>query len=120
MYGAFIRGIRESRGLTQVQLAQFAGLPQSNVSAYEHDRRVPSADTLNKLVVACGYQLAAVAGDTELWCPLPVADWVPAAHSPPRAPDDPPDERAAVTSDTPIEQRVRIIEAVLNLADATR
>ena len=119
MYGSFIREIRESRGLTQVELARIAGVPQSNVSAYERDRRVPAAETLNRLVVACGYQLAAVAGSTTLWCPLPVAEWVPSTEVPPREPDDPPDELSTVTRNTPIDRRARIIEAVLELADAT-
>jgi hypothetical protein len=81
---------------------------------------VPSADTLNKLVVACGYQLAAVAGDKTVWCPLPIAEWLPDQESYPRHPDDPPDEPPTVTVDMPIDRRVRIIESVLALADAAR
>lgn len=47
------------RGLSQSALAELAGIPQPNLSAYERDRRCPSAETLNRLVMACGYQLAA-------------------------------------------------------------
>jgi transcriptional regulator with XRE-family HTH domain len=119
MYGSFLRDVRLSRGLTQAELAAIAGVAQSNVSAYETERRTPSIDTLNKLGVACGFQLSAVAGDTKVWCPLPHADWLAGDGPPPRDPDDPPDEPSTVTRDTPIEDRVRIIEAVLALADAT-
>ena len=63
VYGSFVRSIRRARGLSQRQLAAIAGVPQPNISAIEHDRRLPSADSLNRLVVACGFELAAVAGE---------------------------------------------------------
>ncbi|MGI8492606.1 MAG: helix-turn-helix domain-containing protein [Acidimicrobiales bacterium] len=71
MYGAFIREMRRSRHLSQEALAGIAGISQPNLSAYERGRRIPSADTLNKLALACGYQLAATDGDKHIWCALP-------------------------------------------------
>lgn len=120
MYGAFIRAVRESKGITQDQLARTAGISQPNVSAYEHDRRTPTADTLNKLLVACGYQLAAADGTRVLYCPLPAGGWFPDEDLPSAAPGDPGDEAPVVTARTPMPDRVRAISAALELADATR
>lgn len=120
MYGSFIRTVRESRGITQDQLARNAGISQPNVSAYEHDRRVPNADTLNKLLVACGYQLAATDGTRAIYCPLPVGGWFPDEDLLPAVPGDPGDEAPTITADTPMADRVRAINQVLELADATR
>ena len=53
MYGAFLRSVRESRGLTQLELGEITGIAQSNLSAYENDRQVPSIDIVNTIVVGC-------------------------------------------------------------------
>ena len=119
MYGAFLRRVRESRHLSQRQLAEIVGISQPNLSAYERDRRVPSADTLNRLVVACGYKLVAQAGARSLPCPLPHAGWFPDEDDPPRLPSDPADEAPIVDVNTPIEERATLIIAVLELASAT-
>jgi transcriptional regulator with XRE-family HTH domain len=71
MYGAFIKQARVSRGLTQVELARLVGIEQPNLSAYENDRQMPSADILNRILAGCGYLLEATAGDRRLICPLP-------------------------------------------------
>lgn len=120
MYGAFLRELRESRGLSQGDLATVVGISQPNLSAYERDRRVPSADTLNRLVVACGYQLVARAGDRSVACELPRAGWFPDEGNPPRLPDDPIDEAPTVDVNTTIQERAAVINAVLELASATR
>lgn len=119
MYGTFLRELRASRGLSQGDLASVVGISQPNLSAYERDRRVPSADTLNRLVVACGYQLVARAGDRVVACGLPRAGWFPDEDDPPRLPDDPVDEAPTVDVNTPIEERLAVINAVLELASAT-
>ena len=120
MYGELIREARRSRGLSQEQLAAVAGVAQPNLSAYENDRRLPSADTLNRLLVGCGYQLAAHDGGRGvIFCPLP-RGFFPDEDDPPRLPDDPPDEEPSVTVDTPMAERVRVIMAVLDLVDAIR
>ena len=71
MYGAFIRHAKTSRGLSQVALARITGIEQPNLSAYENDRQMPSADVLNRILVGCGYILEATAGERRLVCPLP-------------------------------------------------
>ena len=120
MYGTFVRAARESRSLTQRQLAEISGVRQSNISAIESGRRLPSADTLNRLIVGCGYELSATAGNRTIFCPLPQAGWFPDDDLPPIAEDDPPDERPALGPDASMEERVRTITAVLDAADATR
>ena len=117
MYGSFIRSIRRARGLSQRQLAAIAGVPQPNISAIERDRRMPSADSLNRLVVACGFELAAVAGEKVVHCPLPEVGWFPDEGLPGPEPGDPGDEAPVVGSDTPIDERLRVITAVLEAAD---
>ncbi|MHB1445304.1 MAG: helix-turn-helix domain-containing protein [Acidimicrobiales bacterium] len=54
---------------------------QSVISAYEHGRRSPSAEMLNRIVVACGYRLAALdaAGGT-FTAPIPKVGWFSDEH----------------------------------------
>lgn len=121
VYGAFIREVREARGLTQRELALVSGVGQSNISAIENGRRAPSADTLNRLLVACGFELAATAGDTTIFCPLPRGGMLPDGE--PAAPylaGDPPDERPTLPHDASMAARVQVVTAVLDAADATR
>lgn len=113
MFGDFARHVRESRGLSQSDLAAISGVSQPNISAIENNRRLPSADTLNRLLVASGYEMAAVAGDRAIYAPLPSVGWFPDEDLPPSLPDDPPDEERTVGPDTPMPDRVRIITAVL-------
>jgi transcriptional regulator with XRE-family HTH domain len=120
VYGDFLRLLRTSRGLSQGALAEIVGISQPNLSAYEQGRRVPTLDTLNRLVVACGYELAATDGRTTFYCPLPVAGWFPDDEDPPPSPDDPPEQPPSVTNDTPMADRVRALVAALELAEATR
>ncbi len=117
VYGAFVRTIRRARGLSQRELADVSGVSQPNISAIEHDRRVPSADSLNRLVVACGFELAAVAGEEVVHCPLPEVGWFPDEGLPGPDPGDPGDEAPVVGPDTPIDERLRVITAVLEAAD---
>ena len=116
MYGAFVRAAREARGLTQRDLALTSGVAQSNISAIENDRRTPSVDTLNRLVVACGLELAATAGALTIYCPLPSDEdpW------PDRVPGDPSDEGPSLAAGAPAEERARVLTAVLDAVDATR
>lgn len=99
--------------MSQADLARISGIGQPNISAIENNRRLPSADTLNRLVVACGYELAAVAGDRAVYAPLPAGGWFPDEDLPPALPDDPIDEQPTVGPDTPLADRVRIVMAVL-------
>ena len=47
-----LRSLREDRGLTQEELANMAGLPQSHISRLEAGRHSPSMKTLQKLASA--------------------------------------------------------------------
>jgi len=117
MYGAFIRSLRTARGMSQSDLAEVSGIPQPNISAIERDRRLPSIDSLNRLIVACGFELAAVAGEKVVHCPLPEVGWFPDEGLPGPEPGDPGDEAPVVGRDTPMEERVRVVTAVLEAAD---
>jgi len=48
-YGTELRARRISAKLTQRELAERAGVPQPNVSAYEVGRRMPNRDTIERL-----------------------------------------------------------------------
>ncbi len=118
MYGTFVRTVRESRQLSQRQLAEISGIRQANISAIEHGRRMPSADTLNRLLVACGYELAAAAGPRVIGCPLPSVGWFPDEDVPPPLPDDPHDHPAIVHTSTTDAERAKVLAAILDTVDA--
>jgi transcriptional regulator with XRE-family HTH domain len=118
MYGAFLRQVRESRGMSQGELAEVSGIGQPNISAYENDRRTPSLDVFNRLLVSCGYELAAHGGSSVLFAPFPKgAGGYPFDDLPPRLPDDPPDEPPAVGPEASPEQRADAIVQVVALAE---
>ncbi len=124
MYGSFVRALRQSVGLSQQQLAEMVGTSQPTLSAYEHDRKVPSADTLNRIAVACGYQLTASAGERSVPCPLPLAGWFEDDNLPAA---DELDERLAeaerrgrMRHDAPRAERVAVVYEVLGLAESQR
>lgn len=118
MYGSFLREVRESRHLTQSELAEISGICQSNISAIENDRRMPSADTMNRLLVSCGYELTASAGERSIHCPLPAIGWFPDEDLPPATDEDPPGQTGAVDRNTPMRERLQVIHAVLDAAGA--
>jgi len=53
-----IRAARLDAGLTQTQLAERCGTSQATLSAYEHGRKTPSAETLSRILAAVGVRLA--------------------------------------------------------------
>jgi transcriptional regulator with XRE-family HTH domain len=110
MFGAFLLDLRRSRGLTQAELAAVVGIDQPNLSAYEHDRRTPSAETLHRIVTACGYRLVAEAGERRIALAPPPT---------PRVASDPHDEPPVVGSADP-RVRGEALEQLLRLAEATR
>lgn len=114
MYGSFVTSARRARGLTQVQLAEISGVEQSNISAIENDRRVPSALTLHRLLHACGFELTASAGERVIGCPPPIGD----ALFEELVSGSPLDEPPTVTRDTPMATRVRVLTAVLDATEA--
>jgi transcriptional regulator with XRE-family HTH domain len=54
-----LKDARERSGLTQLEVAERAGVAQSMVSAYEKGKRRPSVATLDRLLKATGWQLVA-------------------------------------------------------------
>ena len=52
--------VRESRRLTQKQLAEAAGIKQSAVARLENLKATPQIDTLFKVLTPMGYKLAIV------------------------------------------------------------
>jgi transcriptional regulator with XRE-family HTH domain len=121
VYGAFIRQARVSRNLTQAELARIVGIEQPNLSAYENDRQMPSADTLNRILVGCGYLLEATAGKRRLICPLPGPR--PRTAPGPDVNKEGPIQSSHSASETPRrneELSALKLEQVLALADAFR
>lgn len=55
-----VRRVRVAAGLSQEELARRAGTSRPTLSAYEHGRKSPSADTLERLLASAGFELAAV------------------------------------------------------------
>lgn len=55
--GELLRGARLAAGVRQQELAERAGTSRSTLSAYEHGHKVPSVDTLARLLSAMGQQL---------------------------------------------------------------
>ena len=57
---ALIADARRASGLSQAEVARLAGTSRPNVSAFEHGRRSPTLDTLERLLAANGQRLVAV------------------------------------------------------------
>ena len=58
--GSLLRKVRMASGLSQEEMARRAGTSRPTLSAYEHGRKSPSADTLERLVAAAGFELDVV------------------------------------------------------------
>ena len=60
MAGAdLLERVRRAAGLSQDELARRAGTSRTAVSAYEHGRKSPSLETVDRLVAGAGYELDA-------------------------------------------------------------
>jgi transcriptional regulator with XRE-family HTH domain len=53
----WVNQARRAAGLTQRELARRSGVPQSAVARIERGQQVPRADTLGRLLGACGFEL---------------------------------------------------------------
>jgi transcriptional regulator with XRE-family HTH domain len=51
--------VRRAAGLSQDELARRAGTSRTTVSTYEHGRKSPALDTVDRLMSAAGYELDA-------------------------------------------------------------
>lgn len=56
-----VRDARTRAGLTQRQLEERSGVPQASIARIERGAIVPRFDTLDRLLLACGVELKAVA-----------------------------------------------------------
>lgn len=61
-YGQHLAALRESAGLTQVQLAGKLGVPQSNIAFWERSEKPPRGDVLPPLADALGVGVDVVLG----------------------------------------------------------
>ncbi len=88
-----LRRVRQRSGLTLRDLARRADTSHSTLSAYESGRKVPTVETLDRIVRAAGYELGveltpAVGGadraarGRELAAVLALAEQFPARHAP--------------------------------------
>jgi transcriptional regulator with XRE-family HTH domain len=55
-----LREAREAGRSSQEELARRAGTSRPTLSAYEHGRKAPTADTLERLLAAAGFRLDAI------------------------------------------------------------
>jgi transcriptional regulator with XRE-family HTH domain len=55
--GERLRGLREKRGLSQVDFGERTGLPNSYISRIENGQIVPDLDTLERMTTALGVPL---------------------------------------------------------------
>jgi len=53
----WLNGARRSAGFTQRQLAERSGVPQPTIARIESEKQMPRADTLDRLLRACGWEL---------------------------------------------------------------
>lgn len=53
----WVNGARRSAGLTQRQLSEGSGIPQPTIARIESGKQMPRADTLDRLLRACGWEL---------------------------------------------------------------
>jgi len=53
----WVNGARRSAGLTQRQLSERSGVPQPTIARIESGKQMPRADTLDRILRACGWEL---------------------------------------------------------------
>jgi transcriptional regulator with XRE-family HTH domain len=53
----YVNQARRAAGLSQRELSRRTGVPQSAIARIERGLQVPRADTLEKLLEACGFEL---------------------------------------------------------------
>lgn len=62
--GKNIRSLRESRGLSQIQLGKIAGVTDKAVSTWERDEKVPRMGAVDKMVQYFGVTRSAILEDS--------------------------------------------------------
>ena len=82
-----LRRLRESRGLTQRELAEAIGVSRQAIGLYEAGEREPDLSTLQKLARALGTSMSYLVGETD--DPSPPPQMGVAAHREGADPGDP-------------------------------
>ena len=54
---SYVNQARRAAGLSQRELSRRTGVPQSAIARIERGQQIPRADTLEKLLKACGFEL---------------------------------------------------------------
>ena len=62
---SLVREARKRAGLTQIALAERAGVPQSTVARVESGVQVPSTDMVERLVRASGFEIRVALGERD-------------------------------------------------------
>jgi len=60
-----VREARKRAGFTQAELGRRAGVPQSTVARVESGARIPSADLVERLVRAAGFEIRCQLGEPD-------------------------------------------------------
>ena len=58
----WVYGARRAAGLSQRELSRESGVAQSAIARIERGQQVPRADTLERLLAACGFELRLAPG----------------------------------------------------------
>ena len=53
----YVQHARRAAGFSQRELSRRTGVPQSAIARIERGQQVPRADTLERLLTACGFEL---------------------------------------------------------------
>lgn len=61
LFGDQLRTLRKEKGLSQIDLAQKAGVAVNSVRLYEQNKRFPKIDALKKLAAALGEDVYSIA-----------------------------------------------------------
>lgn len=64
-FGAKLRALRRSRGLTQAELGRGIGMAVSTVSMYESGKREPDIDTISAIAQCLKAPMTALVGEGE-------------------------------------------------------
>ncbi|MCY3839313.1 MAG: helix-turn-helix transcriptional regulator, partial [Gammaproteobacteria bacterium] len=62
---SLVREARKRAGLTQIVLAEWAGVPQSTVARIESGAQTPSTEMVERLVRACGFEIRVGLGEPD-------------------------------------------------------
>lgn len=56
-FGTYLRSVRERKGMTQAQLADKTGIPQTTISGVENNGKIPNFINASKMADALGIDM---------------------------------------------------------------